>query len=359
MSYQIFISYRRNGGAATAYLIKEHLQHAGYNVFLDVDSLGGGQFNKEILKSIDECESVIVILSSHALDRATDQGDWVFQEISYALEKKKRIVPVFENDFVWPEELPDEIKDMKYYNGAKVDYNFFDGFIEKVCRLLETKNVDYSKSSDLRHLLIWGDFEYNILSKISKRLELPDNFCVEILTEPIEIVSRKLFSDDILLLINTDVTKLANDDLSLKRINEVIEKFVLDGGKIIATHDIIYRRTRNKILQNMYGCTITAFEKTNSVKYIKNVDTCNSEFSNLPDEFELHDDEICWGEMSPDLDVYFKSEKGVPLVFSREYGSGVCIWLNSGDYSKYPSASILKPEQDFIKLLKACIDLRY
>ena len=33
MSYQIFISYRRIGGEALAYLLKEKLQAAGYSVF--------------------------------------------------------------------------------------------------------------------------------------------------------------------------------------------------------------------------------------------------------------------------------------------------------------------------------------
>ena len=33
----------------------------------------------------------------------------------------------------------------------------------------------------------------------------------------------------------------------------------------------------------------------------------------------LHDAEICWGKVAEDVDVYFETESGIPLVFSREY----------------------------------------
>ena len=46
----------------------------------------------------------------------------------------------------------------------------------------------------------------------------------------------------------------------------------------------------------------------------------------------LHDAEICWGKVAEDVDVYFETESGIPLVFSREYGNGLCIFLNSGDF---------------------------
>ena len=58
----------------------------------------------------------------------------------------------------------------------------------------------------------------------------------------------------------------------------------------------------------------------------------------------LHDAEICWGKVAEDVDVYFETESGIPLVFSREYGNGLCIFLNSGDFKK-----------NFVELLKEAI----
>lgn len=69
----------------------------------------------------------------------------------------------------------------------------------------------------------------------------------------------------------------------------------------------------------------------------------------------LHDAEICWGKVAEDVDVYFETESGIPLVFSREYGNGLCIFLNSGDFKERTPRSILKPEKNFVELLKEAI----
>ena len=56
-----------------------------------------------------------------------------------------------------------------------------------------------------------------------------------------------------------------------------------------------------------------------------------------------------------DDSVYFIDDDGHPLVFSREYGKGICIWLNSGDYKDYPPVSILKPDNGLISILRELI----
>ena len=44
LAYQIFISYRRSGGEALAYLLNEKLSALGYKVFYDIESLSSGRF---------------------------------------------------------------------------------------------------------------------------------------------------------------------------------------------------------------------------------------------------------------------------------------------------------------------------
>ena len=89
----------------------------------------------------------------------------------------------------------------------------------------------------------------------------------------------------------------------------------------------------------------------------KKTDICksNKNFDDLPDEFTLHDGEICWGALENDVDVYFETDGGIPLVFIREYGKGKCIYMNSGDYRKGPPYSISKPEDLFVNLLESII----
>ena len=51
MGYQIFISYRRDGGEATGQLLYHKLTQLGYHVFFDAESLRSGKFNDELLKN--------------------------------------------------------------------------------------------------------------------------------------------------------------------------------------------------------------------------------------------------------------------------------------------------------------------
>ena len=42
MAYDIFISYRRDGGEYTAKILRDHLQEDGYRAVFDVESLRSG-----------------------------------------------------------------------------------------------------------------------------------------------------------------------------------------------------------------------------------------------------------------------------------------------------------------------------
>ncbi|MGN1433511.1 MAG: toll/interleukin-1 receptor domain-containing protein [Ruminococcus sp.] len=363
MSYQIFISYRRNGGEALAYLINERLTALGYSVFYDIESLSYGKFNYKLLEVIDECDDIILILPPNALDRCVNKDDWLRLEIEHALKTKKNIIPLMMKQFVWPSEMIPEIQEIRLFNGVEVNFEFFDSVLLRLLNRLST-NLNNNRHTliekRLKHILAWGDFDHAVLEKIIKRLELGNEYYIENLVEPLELLSKNMDNIDSVILMITDVTKLSNYEFALKRINKLLVKYVKNGGRLICTHDVIYRRTRNELLQEMYGCKITNFLQTPTVQYIK-TDFCLEEnaFSELPNSFALNDGEICWGDLAPDVDVFFATEDGIPLVFAREYGKGVCIYLNSGDYKNHPPRSILKPEKYFISLLKTSIHFSY
>ena len=113
IKYDIFISYRREGGLDYARPLKLELEKHGYNVFLDFDELKDGCFNEKIKTAIDEAPVFVIILSAHALDRCVNDDDWVRQEIEYAISKNRHIVPVnpdlsFEG---FPGNTPKQIKE--------------------------------------------------------------------------------------------------------------------------------------------------------------------------------------------------------------------------------------------------------
>ncbi len=139
MKYDVFISYRRDGGEYTARIIRDKLTELGYNVFFDVESLRSGDFNEELYNVIDCCKDFIIILSPNALDRCVNEGDWVKNEIEHAIKQKKNIVPVLMRGFSFPDKLPESITSLPKYNGIEASSQFFDAFIERLQKFITSK----------------------------------------------------------------------------------------------------------------------------------------------------------------------------------------------------------------------------
>lgn len=113
--YDIFISYRRDGGAQYARILQLALQQRGYRVFLDYDELTDGIFGEHIKNALEATPVFMVILSKNALDRCVNEKDWLRQEITLAYTGKKQIIPVNPDgifDMNIPDALPEEIKKM-------------------------------------------------------------------------------------------------------------------------------------------------------------------------------------------------------------------------------------------------------
>lgn len=95
--YDIFISYRRVGGADFARQMQLALKTKGYKVFLDFDELKDGVFDRRIEAAIKNSKIFLFILSPHALDRCKNEDDWVRREIECAFVSQCHIVPVNPN----------------------------------------------------------------------------------------------------------------------------------------------------------------------------------------------------------------------------------------------------------------------
>ena len=134
--YDVFISYRRDGGHEMARLLYEHLKLKGLNCFFDLQELGSGQFNVKLLQSIDESKNFVLVLSPHSLERCENTDDWVRQEIEHAIAANKNIVPFMMDNFRWPTSLPESIARLPYYNGVQLVREYFDASIKKLLDLL-------------------------------------------------------------------------------------------------------------------------------------------------------------------------------------------------------------------------------
>ena len=92
--YDIFISYRRDGGADKARTLKTELASRGYRVFFDFDELKDGVFDQRIMDAIESAPIFMVLLTPHALDRCVQDGDWMRREIEYAAKKHRHFIPI-------------------------------------------------------------------------------------------------------------------------------------------------------------------------------------------------------------------------------------------------------------------------
>lgn len=112
-NYDIFISYRRTGGAQYARILQLMLSQRGYKVFLDYDELTDGKFGEHIQDAIKCAPIFMLVLSKEALARCKNEGDWVRMEIQLAISLNKHIIPVNpDNTFDGiPADIPDDIKE--------------------------------------------------------------------------------------------------------------------------------------------------------------------------------------------------------------------------------------------------------
>jgi hypothetical protein len=143
---RIFICYRREGGAEMARLVHDNLRERGFDVFMDVEDLKSGPFNKALLREIELATDVVVILSPGSLDRCFDEGDWLRWEIVHAITCEKNVVLLVTRGFTWPSHpLPEGLKELPYYQGVEPSHNLFGASMDKLVSLLQGRRSLFSR----------------------------------------------------------------------------------------------------------------------------------------------------------------------------------------------------------------------
>ncbi len=112
----IFISYRRDGGADRAHLIYNILNEAGYDVFMDIHGLNNGKFPQALEKNVKSCKDFVLILSKHMFQDEREE-DYVLKEIDIAVSEGKNFILLSpEKDFWTNEKPPKEVPDLDKMN---------------------------------------------------------------------------------------------------------------------------------------------------------------------------------------------------------------------------------------------------
>ena len=130
--YDIFISYRRDGGSEMARLLFEKFKSLGYSVFFDREELRSGVFDVRLYAAIEVSNNVVIVLPEHGMERCANEGDWLRLEIVRALNCNKNIVPVFMRGFSWPTNLPPDMDKVQRFNGVEFSHTYFDASVQRI-----------------------------------------------------------------------------------------------------------------------------------------------------------------------------------------------------------------------------------
>ena len=130
---RFFISYRKRDTGADAELIAKSLSDAEHIVFLDRQGIHpGDDYVDRIRGSLSQSHVVLALVGKHwAVDdegrrRLYENNDWVRREMAIALERERRIVPVFFDGLrQFPAELPDELAPLARVQGYPIDRDYF------------------------------------------------------------------------------------------------------------------------------------------------------------------------------------------------------------------------------------------
>lgn len=225
MTYDVFISYRRDGGFETACLISEKLKAKGFRVFFDVESMRSGNFNDQLYGVIEKCKDIVVVLPEGGLERCNSPEDWVRKELLHALKHDKNIIPVMLSGFDWPDPMPEGLDTIKVMQAVPAtSYEYFDMSVDRIAGYLKS-----TPNTKLRKSVRWGAIGVAILgvlaliaSVVLNHLARP--LCTDIVTK---LSSQVIVMDSAF----TEVDKLLKEwDKTIDAINST------KSQKMVATH---------------------------------------------------------------------------------------------------------------------------
>lgn len=145
---KIFISYRRDDAAGYARAIYEELteRFPPESVFMDVDAIEPGlPFDEVIRDAVGQCKVLLVLIGARWLapgadgrSRLEDERDFVRLEISAALARDIRVIPVLLDGTPMPREsdLPQALHALVWRNAIELSNSRFDADVARLTEVL-------------------------------------------------------------------------------------------------------------------------------------------------------------------------------------------------------------------------------
>src|SRR5215472_10771622 len=141
---KVFISYRRDDSSGYAHAIHARLvqQFSQNQVFMDVDTLEPGvDFVHAIEKAVGECDVLVALIGKRWLGmepngrtRLDNEKDYVRLEVSTALARGIRVIPVLVDGMTMPSEdnLPSPLQPLTRRNAIEISNTRFNFDVERL-----------------------------------------------------------------------------------------------------------------------------------------------------------------------------------------------------------------------------------
>jgi septum formation protein len=146
----IFLSYRREDSASQTREIKNVLERAEYNVFMDRSIWPGDVWPIEIENALNNAHVVLAIIGEKWLKcrdessgrrRIDNENDWVRRELSRALQTNKKVIPVLIYGTRMPsqEDLPEDLKDLSNRKAVKLTEDNWEDDLENLLNKIPSR----------------------------------------------------------------------------------------------------------------------------------------------------------------------------------------------------------------------------
>jgi TIR domain len=146
MSRKIFISYRRSDSAdftvALYNQLREHFEES--YLFKDINTIQPGeQFADVLAAALDDCVVVLVVIGPQWIEgsghRLFEEHDWVRQEISWALSRNLRVIPILANGTKMPptDKLPADLHGLCSRQALAIDNQRFEYDVAQLCHAIQ------------------------------------------------------------------------------------------------------------------------------------------------------------------------------------------------------------------------------
>lgn len=141
---RIFISYRRTNTHIANFLYLT-LKNKGFDVFLDTEVMGSGDFMQTLHKEVTTREYFLVVLTPSALEPRPQEVDVMRMEIELAIEHNRTIIPLMFSNFEFNEVkhyLTGTLARLPSFNGLRVPDEYLNEAISRLVKLFLAESPD-------------------------------------------------------------------------------------------------------------------------------------------------------------------------------------------------------------------------